>query len=445
MKREEIEQFALDDLPNVEDYLRIPSISAQNKGIKETSNWLVNKFKSLKAEKVEKWHDQGGNPVIFASFKGKSNKTLLFYNHYDVQPPEPLNEWKTEPFEPTKVDGKLVGRGVCDDKGELMSRLSVVKYFQQHGGLPVNLKFFIEGEEEVGSTHVDAYVKAHTSQLKADACVWEGGGKDESENFSIVCGARGIVSFDLKTITANVDLHSSLASYADNAAWRLVKALASLYDNQGRIAVEGFYDDIRPLTVTEKKAVEKMDFDTAKVKANYGLKRPLVHDNPKLELVNGATMTINGLQSGYTGEGVKTIIPKEASAKLDCRLAPDQSPQKVAKLIQKQLDKNGFSDVKLTYLLGEDAARTNLDDKFVQLNYQVAKNVYSAEKVRLVPNMPGGGPMKQFITSLHVPVIMVGVHYAGSHPHSPNENIRLKDYQEGTYFMVKLLAKFAEN
>jgi acetylornithine deacetylase/succinyl-diaminopimelate desuccinylase-like protein len=444
MKREEIEQFALDDLPNVEDYLRIPSISAQNKGIKETSNWLVNKFESLKAEKVEKWHDQGGNPVIFASFKGKSNKTLLFYNHYDVQPPEPLEEWKTEPFKPTKVDGKLVARGVCDDKGELMSRLSVVKYFQQHGGLPVNLKFFVEGEEEVGSTHVDAYVKAHTSQLKADACVWEGGGKDESENFSIVCGARGIVSFDLKTTTADVDLHSSLASYADNAAWRLVKALASLYDNQGKIAVEGFYDDIRPLTTTEKKAVGKMDFDTAKVKANYGLKRPFIHDNPKLELVNGATMTINGLQSGYTGDGVKTIIPKEASAKLDCRLAPDQNPQKIAKLIQKQLAKNGFSDVKLTYLLGEDAARTSLDDKFVQLNYQVAKNVYSAEQVRLVPNMPGGGPMKQFISSLHVPVTMVGIHYAGSHPHSPNENIRLKDYQEGTYFMVELLAKFAE-
>jgi acetylornithine deacetylase/succinyl-diaminopimelate desuccinylase-like protein len=333
---------------------------------------------------------------------------------------------------------------VCDDKGELMSRLTVVKYFNEHGGIPVNLKFFVEGEEEIGSPHVDQYVRAHADQLKADVCIWEGGGKDENENFQIVCGAKGIASFDLHVKTAAADLHSSLASYADNAAWRLVQALASLRTDDNRVAVDGFYDDIQTLTPTEQKATEKMDFDADKVRANYGLTRPFVYDNPREELVNGATMTINGLSAGYTGDGVKTIIPKEASAKLDCRLAPNQDPEKVAKLISQQLEKNGYGDVELHYNLGEAPARTNLDDPFVQLNYKVAADVYGQKKVRLIPNMPGGGPMKQFVESLHVPVVMVGIHYSGSHPHSPNENIRLSDYKQGTYFLTKLLAGLDE-
>ncbi|MDH5106534.1 M20/M25/M40 family metallo-hydrolase [Lentilactobacillus diolivorans] len=439
MNQTEVEQYALDNLDNVTGYLKIPSISAQNKGINETNEWLIKQFTDLGAAKVEKWTDQGGNPVIYAEFKGKSNKTVLFYNHYDVQPPEPLDEWRTKPFEPTIIDDKMFARGVCDDKGELMSRLTIVKYFNEHGGIPVNLKFFVEGEEEIGSPDVDNYVKAHADQLKADVCVWKGGGKDENDNFEIVCGAKGVVSFNLHVKTAAADLHSSLASYADNAAWRLVQALSSLRTPDNRIAVDGFYDDIQKLTPAEEKATQSMDFDAEKVKENYGLTRPFIYDDPREELVNGTTMTINGLNAGYTGEGVKTIIPKEATAKLDCRLAPNQQPKKIAKLISDQLVKNGFDDVKVDYLLGEDAARSDLEDPFIQLNVKVANDVYTSEKVRLIPNMPGGGPMKQFQDSVHVPIVMVGIHYAGSHPHSPNENIRLSDYKQGTYFLAKLL------
>lgn len=442
MQQKEVEQYALDNLDNVTDYLRIPSISAQNKGINETNEWIMKQFKDLGAAKVEKWTDQGGNPVVFAEFNGKSDKTVLFYNHYDVQPPEPLDEWKTKPFEPTVVGDKLVARGVCDDKGELMSRLTVVKYFNEHGGIPVNLKFFVEGEEEIGSPDVDKYVRAHADQLQADVCIWEGGGKDESENFQIVCGAKGIASFNLHVKTAAADLHSSLASYADNAAWRLVQALASLRTPDNRVAVDGFYDDIEKLTPSEEKATQSMAFDADKVRANYGLTRPFVYNDPREELVNGATMTINGLNAGYTGDGVKTIIPKEASAKLDCRLAPNQDPQKIAGLISKQLEKNGYGDVQLDYLLGEDAFRSDLDHPFVKLNKKVADKVYTSEKVRLIPNMPGGGPMKQFADSVHAPIVMVGIHYSGSHPHSPNENIRLADYKQGTYFLARLLEEY---
>lgn len=193
IEKQKLKAFVEYELDSFSDYLRVPSISAQNNGISEAVAWLQGTFSSLGAA-VEVWHDQGGNPIVFAELKGNSSKTVLFYNHYDVQPPEPLNEWKTPPFEPTLIAGKLFARGVCDDKGELMSRLTLIKYFKENGGLPVNLKFIIEGEEELGSPHIDAYVHAHASQLAADVCIWEGGGRNESEQFQITCGLKGIAS-----------------------------------------------------------------------------------------------------------------------------------------------------------------------------------------------------------------------------------------------------------
>lgn len=442
MEKTTLEQFALDHLPQVQEYLTLPSVSAQNQGITETCAWLQQQFTDLGAQRVEQWTDQGGNPVLFVEFQGQSDRTVLFYNHYDVQPPEPLDEWKTPAFEPIIQDGRLIARGACDDKGELMCRLTVIKYFQDHGGLPCNLKFIIEGEEEIGSPHIAQYVTAHAADLKADVCIWEGGGKDENENFQIVCGAKGAVSFDLHVKTAAADLHSSLAVYADNAAWRLVQALASLKTPDNHIAVAGFYDDIRPLTAAEQAATQAMDFDEDKVRRNYDLQQPLITKDPKTELVNGTTLTINGLTAGYTGPGSKTIIPKEAHAKLDCRLVPNQDPHKIVHLIQQQLEHNGFGDVQVEYRLGEAAGRSNLEDPFIQMTKTIADQVYGAEQVKLIPNMPGAGPIKPFLDQLHTPIVLVGVRYAGSHPHSPNENIRLQDYQTGTYYLARVLATY---
>lgn len=445
LDRNEVEQYALDHWVDFQDYLKHPSISAQNKGIQETSDWLVATFKQLGAAKATKWEDQGGNPVVFAEFKGNSDYTVLFYNHYDVQPPEPLDEWHSDPFEPTEKNGKLVARGVCDDKGELMARLGVVKYFNEHGGLPVNLKFFVEGEEETGSRHVGLYVNAHQEELQADACIWEGGGKNSADHFEVVAGVRGIVSFDVHVKTADADIHSSLASYVPNAAWRLMDGLESLRDpHTGRITVKGFYDDIESLTPNEKAAVDEMDFDEESVKETYGLKQPLVTDHPREELVNGTTLTVNGLSSGYEGEGVKTIVPKEARAKLDCRLAPNQDPQKVMKLLQQQLAANGFSDFDVHLNVAEDAWRTPMEDPFVQQALATAKNVYGP-MTKFVPNTAGGGPVRPFGETLHLPVVMVGIHYAKSGPHAPNEHIRLNDYAQGSYYLADFLQQLGTN
>lgn len=441
IENQKLKNFAESELDSFTDYLKIPSVSAQNTGIKETVQWLEKTFSELGAV-VEVWNDQGGNPVIFAELKGQTSKTVLFYNHYDVQPPEPLDEWQTSPFEPTIVGGKIFARGVCDDKGELISRLTLIKYFQENGGLPVNIKFLIEGEEELGSPHVDSYVHAHASKLAANVCIWEGGGRNESEQFQITCGLKGIASFDLEVTTAESDLHSSLASYADNAAWRLVQALSTLKGDHGEILVDGFYDDVVPLDEPTKKAIKDIKFDAQRVKKEFGIKRPFVSENPAEALVNSATMTINGLTSGYEGSGTKTVIPRKAVAKLDCRLVPDQEPEKIAKLVQKQLIKNGYEDVKVKYNTGERAFRTKLDDPFIKLNVDVAKEVYGDQNYVVVPNMPGGGPAKQFVDELSVPIVMVGIHYAGSGPHAPNENIRLSDYEQATLYLGKLLEAY---
>lgn len=440
-ERKTVEQYALDHWSDFKEYLEHPSISAQNTGIQETSDYLVKTFQGLGATKVEKWEDQGSNPVVFAEFKGNSDQTVLFYNHYDVQPPEPLNEWQSDPFEPTVKGEHLIARGVCDDKGELMARLGVVKYFLEHGGLPVNLKFFVEGEEETGSQHVERYVAAHQDQLQADACIWEGGGKNSANHFEVVAGVRGIVSFDVTVKTAGADVHSSLASYVPNAAWRLMEGFASLRDAKtGRITIDGFYDEIMPLTAEEKDAVKNMDFAEDTVKETYCLKQPLVTDHPREELVNGTTLTINGLSAGYEGEGVKTIVPREARAKLDCRLAPAQTPQNVMNKLRQQLRQNGYGDFEVKLNVAEDAWRTPMTDPFVQKALQIARVVYGPT-TKYVPNTAGGGPVRPFGELLHLPVVMVGVHYAKSGPHAPNEHIRLSDYAEGSYYLVKLLTE----
>lgn len=213
--KQAVEQALVADHDRLAAYLKLETVSAQHREIDETVDFLEQAFKSVGAT-VTVWRDvAGSHPFVFATLPagptGNADKTLLFYNHYDVQPPEPLDEWQTAPFDLTEVDGKYVARGVSDDKGELMARLSAVKALQATSGLPCNLKFIVEGEEEIGSPHIAPMVQQHAAELAADVIVWETGGKDADENFDITCGVKGIMSFELRVKTAEKDLHSSLA------------------------------------------------------------------------------------------------------------------------------------------------------------------------------------------------------------------------------------------
>lgn len=441
---DELKQYAYEHRHDFDRLVEFKSVSAKRSELPETAAWIADTFRDLGAQEVEKWTDFGeDNPVVFASFKGQNqDKTILFYNHYDVQPAEPFDEWKTEPFKVTEKDGFFYGRGISDDKGELMYRLTLLKYYKEHGGLPVNVKFFVEGEEEVGSLRTPKYAEKHSEQLSCDACVWEGGGYNNMDHYQVVGGLRGIISFDVEVTTADVDMHSSLASYAESAPWRLVKGLSSLRDTNGHILIDGFYDTVDKMSPEEEKLAEEQDFNLENAKKAAGLRRTVNDYNPLKELVNMPTISINGLSAGYQGTGVKTVIPRHASAKLDCRLSPHQDPEKMMQLVREQLVKNGFPDLEVHMNLGEPGYRANVNDEFVKLAMDEAKKYYGPE-TKYVLNSAGGGPA-DMVKTLGVPTLAIGCGYAGAKVHGPNENIRVKDYTDAVQYLGNLLNAYGK-
>jgi acetylornithine deacetylase/succinyl-diaminopimelate desuccinylase-like protein len=442
----EIVTKALDVL---QQYLKFPTVSAQNMAILETVQFVVKMIEDAEGE-AEILDDLGGNPVVYGFFpagsNGDSSKTLLFYNHYDVQPPDPLDEWESEPFEPTIRDGKLFARGVADNKGDLVARLTAIKVLQNvQGGLPCNIKFLIEGEEEIGSPNLAPYLEKYRNRFQADACIWEFGGKDEQDRISMVAGIKGMAYLELTCLGADIDMHSSVGAYVDNAAWRLVQALATMKNQKNEILVEGFFDGIEEPSEAVKQAVHALPFSEEAVTNLYGLKRPLITsakgEDPREAMVIQPTMTICGLVSGYTGEGAKTVLPKSAKAKMDCRLVPGQDPNHILECIQKHLEKHGFHDIKVTMVNGQKAYRSDFSHPFISHVMDTATQVYGKEGI-LAPNSAGTGPMYEFGEKLQLPIVSTGVGWVGSKAHAPNESIRLQDFEDGIVHMAYMLLGF---
>ncbi|KQL49808.1 acetylornithine deacetylase [Brevibacillus choshinensis] len=454
MNKVQVVSYVQESLPEaiekLKKYLSFPTVSAQHKAIPETVDYVAHMIHEVGGE-TQVLDDLGGNPVIYACFaagtEGDASKTLLYYNHYDVQPPEPFNEWNTEPFDPTVIDGKLYARGAADNKGDLVARLTAIQILQQKkGGLPCNIKFLIEGEEEIGSPNLEPYLRKYKELFAADACIWEFGGKDEAEHISMVAGIKGMAYLELTCVGADIDMHSSVGAYVDNAAWRLVQALASMKNQQNEILVEGFFDGIEEPTEDEKKVVSELPFSEEATAQLYGLKRPLITEakgvDPREAMVFHPTMTICGLDSGYTGEGAKTVLPKNAKAKVDCRLVPGQDPQHILKCIENHLAKHGFTDISVTMINGQKAYRSDFHHPFVAHVLDSARDIYDKEPV-LAPNAAGTGPMFIFGEELKLPVVSTGVGWVGCKVHAPNESIRLKDFEDGIAHMVVMLSGFA--
>jgi acetylornithine deacetylase/succinyl-diaminopimelate desuccinylase-like protein len=425
-----------------------PSVGAQNLGLKECAA-LVSGLLEQRGFKVEIMATDGA-PVVFAERKGKNtNKTLLFYNHYDVQPPEPLELWETPPFEPSQRDGKLYGRGVSDDKGHITSRLHAIDaILATDGELPCNIKFIIEGEEETSSVHLHDFIKQNKAKLAADACIWEFGGVDHREVPIQYLGLRGICYVELSVETANTDVHSGLGgSIFPNAAWRLTWALSTLKGLDERIRIPGWYNDVVPPSARDRELMAALPEVADEYKTRYGVREFLKGLTGGVELkiheVFEPTCTICGLTSGYQGPGSKTVLPARASAKVDFRLVPNQTPEKCLKLLRTHLDANGFSDVKVDFLGGEPAARTNPDDPFVKTVIETAEPVYGL-KMQKVPLTGGSGPNYPFIHDLGLPVATAGLGYPDTRAHAPNENIRIDLYLKHARHMARVIAEFAE-
>jgi acetylornithine deacetylase/succinyl-diaminopimelate desuccinylase-like protein len=423
-----------------------PSVGAQNWGLTECAA-LVGEMLKKRGFNVEIMAT-GGAPVVFAERKGKSNKSLLFYNHYDVQPPEPLELWETPPFEPSLRDGKLYGRGVSDDKSHITSRLFAIDaLLDVDGELPCNVKFIIEGEEETSSVHLHEFVLNHKDKLDADACIWEFGGVDHRETPMQYLGLRGIFYVELSSETAATDVHSGLGgSIFPNAAWRLIWALNTLKRPDEKICIPGWYDDIVAPSARDVELMKALPEVSEEYKNRYGVKQFLKGLTGGLELrlaeVFEPTCTICGLTSGYQGPGSKTVLPAKASAKVDFRLVPNQDPEKCAKLLRKYLDDQGFSDIQITVLGGEHPARTDPDDPFIKLVVDTSKDVFGVP-MQLIPLTGGSGPNYPFVHDLGLPVATAGLGYPDTRAHAPNENIRIDLYLKHAKHMAHLLKEFA--
>lgn len=423
-----------------------PSVAAQNLGLTECAN-LVGEMLRQRGFFTEIIPTSGA-PVVYAERKGKNDKTLLFYNHYDVQPPEPLELWDSPPFEPTLREGKLYGRGVSDDKGHLVSRLFAIDaLLDSEGELPCNVKFVIEGEEEVSSIHLKDFVRNNLKKLQADACIWEFGGVDHREVPIQYLGLRGICYVELSVESLSMDVHSGIGgSIFPNAAWRLVWALNTLKDPNERIRLPGHYDRVKPPTPRDRELMAALPETAEEYRQRYGVKQFLHGLDRGVELriaeVFEPTCTICGLTSGYQGAGSKTVLPARASAKIDFRLVPDQTPEEVLAALRVHLDAQGFSDVQITYLGGEAPARTDPDDPFVALVVETARPVYGVP-MQIVPMSGGSGPNYVFVHDLRLPVATAGIGYPGTLAHAPNENIRLDLYLKGAKHIARILKEFA--
>lgn len=447
------DQFLEDNMDKSIDELTIlaaqPSVSAQNWGLGECAQ-LIKSLLEKRGFQVELLSTNGSTPVVFGRIKGKSDKTLLIYNHYDVQPVEPLDLWETPPFEPQLRDGKLFGRGVNDDKGHIVNRLFAIDaILAADGELPCNINWVMEGEEETTSEAFSEVVRADPQRFAADACIWEFGGVDEKDRPLQFLGLRGICYVEFSVETANQDVHSGTGgSIMPNAAWRLVWALDSLKGPDENIRIAGFYNKVKPVSAKTRMLLEALPDEGEQLMKQYGIKSFLkgLKGGAELRLAGAhePTCTICGLTSGYQGEGSKTVQPARASAKVDFRLVPDQVPEEIFELLRAHLDRNGFEDVQIKLLSKDRPAVTDPEDPFVDLVVNCAKDVYGMPML-IIPCVGGSGPNAILAEFHEFPIVSAGVSYPYAQAHAPNENVRLDLYLKGAKHIVRIIEAFSKD
>lgn len=432
----------------------LPSVAAKGESLEPCAELVAERMRARGLE-ARLLPVEGGPPVVFGEAPADRTDApiILFYNHYDVQPAEPLELWDSPPFTLTLRDGKAYARGADDDKGHIVSRLLALDALRAAncGAYPFHVKFLVEGEEEIGSPHIGRFVEKNPDLLRADACIWETGGEDERGNPTLFCGMRGIAYFELSVKTIAYDAHSGVGgSVLPNAAWRLVWALASLKDRDERILLPGHYDDAHPAGPRDLELLDKLPGDEDYLRREFRPSGGHFLGGPQttgLEFKRRAlfepTLTICGLGSGWQGSGAKTVLPSEARAKMDFRLVPDQDPDAVHRNLRAYLDAQGFTDIEIRYLGGQRPARVDPDHPLVRLAAETAREVYG-KPAAIIPMVGGSGPMWWFSGFLGLPVTSPGISYPGVRVHAPNEHIRLDDFSRGTRHLAHLLSRIHE-
>ncbi len=422
-----------------------PSVAAQNHGMVEMAAMVQQELGKIGFEATQ--YPTAGQPVVYAERSGTSPKRLAFYNHYDVQPAEPLDLWHSDPWSGEVREGRIWGRGVADNKGNLAARIAAIDAIQQiRGELPLTVKFIVEGEEEISSVHIEDFTHAHPDLVAADGMIWEFGGRDHDGNQQLYLGLKGICYVELRARGAKSDQHSSIASSVVNPAWRLTWALSTLKGPDEIIRIPGFYDRVVPPTDEDMKVLEALPDTSAKELELLGIDSFLLGlegVNRKLKDYFQPTCTIAGLSSGYEGEGSKTVLPSYAMAKIDFRLVMDQRPEEVVQQLRAHLDRNGFEDVEVVLIGSEPPGRADLSSPLAKVVASTYKELTGHDSV-VYPTSQGSGPWYQLSTAFGIDAVTQGAGHPGTNAHAPNENMYVDDYITSIKQVVMIMDEFAK-
>jgi acetylornithine deacetylase/succinyl-diaminopimelate desuccinylase-like protein len=428
---------------DLKELCTFPSISNHGlDAVKPARDWLANRLGDF-TDRVETL-DAGGMPALYAEVKGAGARSLLLYEHYDVQPVDPIELWDSKPFEPDEKDGKLVARGVADDKADVMARIHALETLKHLGEIPVTLRFLVEGEEEIGSKTFEKIAHDHADKLHADGCLWESGGFDSAGRPTLFFGVRGLLYVQLRVKMLAFDQHSGTASLYPSAAMYLVEALASLRDQDMNIRIEGFYDGLVDPTEADRRMLAKIDSEVKERKHLVGFERLIrdpAPDHVIEQLLFTPTCNIAGVTTGYQGPGSKTVLPAEATAKLDFRLIPNMDPADILAKLRRHLDSNGFDKVEIVWSDGEKPVRSDPQSKVGMVTSDCVRELYGEPVVW--PFMQATGPMHPVVADLGIPTVMpVGVGRPDNRVHAPNENIRIDDYLNTVRLMCRVWERF---
>jgi len=420
-------------------YLAIPSISALPQhaaDLRRCAEWTKQEMERIGLQNV-RLIETPGNPVVYGDWLGApGTPTILFYGHYDVQPVDPVDQWESPPFEATIRDGEIYARGAADDKGQIFMHFKAIEaHLKQNGRLPVNMKLILEGEEEVGSAHLDDFIRDHRQDLAGDVVVISDSPMFDRGVPSISYGLRGLVYFQLDVRGTKTDLHSgSFGGAVANPAMVLAQILAQMKDRGGRVKIPRFYDAVRPLRDEERAEFKKLPFNETRYRKELGAPKLFGESGySTLERVwTRPTFEVNGLLSGFTGDGAKTVIPAVAMAKVSMRLVPDQDPDEVAKLFEEHVRKVAPKTVELTItrMHGGKPWMTDFDNPFVQAAGRAIKKSFGKEPVF---HREGGSipVLTTFQEILGLPSVLFGVGLPDENAHAPNEKLDLGNFHNG--------------
>jgi acetylornithine deacetylase/succinyl-diaminopimelate desuccinylase-like protein len=435
----------------LKQYLAIPSVSAlpqHQADVRKCAEWSAAHMGEIGLQNV-KVIETPGNPIVYADWLGAPGApTILFYGHYDVQPVDPVELWESPPFEATVREGEIYARGAADDKGQVFMHFKAVEaHMKQNGRLPVNMKFFIEGEEEVGSLHLDQFVRDNKQMLAADVVVISDSAMFARGVPSICYGLRGLVYYQIDLRGTKSDLHSGVFGGAvANPAAVLAQVLAQMKDKSGKVKIAGFYDDVRELTPEERAEWKKLDFDEKAYRKELAAPKLTGESGyTVLERVWGRpTFEVNGLLSGFTGEGPKTVIPAVSMAKVSMRLVPNQDPDKIAQLFEQYVKKvvPGTVELKLTRLHGGKPWMADFDSPYIRAAGRAIEKGFG--KAPVFTREGGSIPVvATFQAELGIPSVLFGVGLPDENAHAPNEKLDLGNFHGGIIASAYLYQEIA--